>query len=170
MTAVVKAMVAVERVNDWSGKALVLIAPIVILITVLEVVLRYVFNSPTNWVHESSTLLFGMQYILSGAYAHYWGAHVKVDILHGKLSRRGQAWLDSATSVFFFLFVGALAFTSWTFFLDSWAIREHSFTDWGPPYYPVKFTIPVAFAMLGLQGLVKLARDLHLAFTGRRLA
>jgi TRAP-type mannitol/chloroaromatic compound transport system permease small subunit len=93
-----------------------------------------------------------------------------VDIIHGRLSARTRAWLDVATSFFFFLFVGAMTYTSAVFFLDSWRIREHSFTDWGPPYYPVKFTIPVAFFMLGLQGLVKLIRDSHIALTGRSLA
>ena len=35
-----------------------------------EVVARFVFNSPTNWVHESMFLMFGMMYMLSGAYAY----------------------------------------------------------------------------------------------------
>ena len=161
-------MSAVERVNNGLGKVLSLITPLVILLTVYEVIRRYVFNSPTNWVHESSTLLFGVQYILAGAYAHYWGVHVNVDIFHSKLPARVRAWLDVVTAFFFFLFVGSMAFTSWIFFWDSWTIREHSFTDWGPPYYPVKFTLPLAFLLLGLQGLVKLTRDLHLALTGRK--
>ena len=31
---------------------------------------RFVFNSPTNWVHESMFLMFGMQYMLCGAFAY----------------------------------------------------------------------------------------------------
>jgi len=170
MSPLIKTLHAVDSVNEWSGKVLTVVAPFVIAITVLEVTLRYVFNSPTNWVHESSTLLFGMQYILSGAYAHRMGAHVNVDIFHGRLRPRARAVLDVMSSSFFFLFVGALTYTSWVFFMDSWSIREHSFTDWGPPYYPVKLTIPVAFLMLGLQGFVKLVRDLHMAIKGSALA
>jgi TRAP-type mannitol/chloroaromatic compound transport system permease small subunit len=161
---------AIERVNERTGKVLALITPLVIAITVLEVTLRYVFNSPTNWAHEASTLLFGMQYILSGAYAHYHGQHVNVDVLSYTWPARRRAWVDVLSSAFFFLFVAMLTYTSWFFFLDSWEMREVSFTDWAPPYYPVKLTIPVAFFLLGLQGIVKLVRDLHLALTGKVLA
>ncbi len=170
MSAAIKAFHVIERVNDGSGKVLALVTPLVILITVLEVVLRYAFNAPTNWAHEASTLLFGMQYILSGAYAHYHKQHVNVDVISYLWPPRVRAWVDSFTSIFFFLFVGMLAYTSWTFFMDSWEIREVSFTDWAPPYYPVKFTIPLAFVMLALQGVVKLIRDLHLAITGNELS
>ena len=126
LPAILPALHAIERFNGRFGKVLALVTPVVILITVLEVVLRYAFNSPTNWVHEASTLLFGMQYILSGAYAHYHGQHVSVDILSYRWPPRVRAWVDVFTSVFFFMFVGALAYTSWVFFMDSWEIREVS--------------------------------------------
>jgi TRAP-type mannitol/chloroaromatic compound transport system permease small subunit len=165
----VKALRAIERLNEGSGAILALITPLVICLTVLEVVLRYAFNAPTNWAHESSTLLFGMQYILSGAYAHRQGQHVNVDVISSRWSPRTRAIVDVATAPFFFLFVGALGWTSWTFFLDSWQLREHSASDWAPPYYPVKLTIPLACVLLALQGLVHLSRDLYLAIVGRKL-
>ena len=43
-------------------------AVIFVFVYYYEVIARYVFNSPTNWVHESMFLMFGMQYILAGAY------------------------------------------------------------------------------------------------------
>ena len=33
-----------------------------------EVISRYVFNSPTNWAHESMFLMFGMQYLIAGGF------------------------------------------------------------------------------------------------------
>lgn len=170
LAILVRLLAAIEWLNEQSGRSLAWITPLVIVITVIEVVLRYAFNSPTNWAHESSTLLFGVQYILSGAYAQLEGQHVNVDVISYRWSPRVRAVVDSLTSVFFFIFVGALGYTSWNFFWDSWQLNEHSSSDWGPPYYPVKLTIPIAFLLLGLQGLVKLVRDLHLAITGRRLA
>ena len=76
-----------------------------------EVLARYVFNSPTNWVHESMFLMFGMQYLLSGAYAYKEDQHVRVDVLYSKLSTRGKAICDIITSVFFFIFIGAMLWT-----------------------------------------------------------
>ena len=56
-----------------------------------EVIGRYVFNSPTNWVHESTFLMFGMQYMIAGAYAYRGESHVRVDLIYSKLSPRGKA-------------------------------------------------------------------------------
>ena len=69
-----------------------------------EVLARFVFNSPTNWVHESMFLMFGMQYMLSGAYAYREDQHVRVDVFYSKFSPRGKAIADIVTSVFFFIF------------------------------------------------------------------
>jgi TRAP-type mannitol/chloroaromatic compound transport system permease small subunit len=160
----------VERISDGSGKVLAYVTPLVIVVTVIEVVSRYFFNAPTNWAHEFSTLAFGVQYVLSGAYAQYHGQHVNVDVISYRWMPRRRAIVDCFTSVFFFVFVLALGYTSWTFFWDSWLLREHSASDWAPPYYPIKLAIPLSCLLLGLQGIVKLVRDLHLAIVGRPLA
>ena len=73
-----------------------------------EVIARFVFNSPTNWVHESMFLMFGMQYMLSGAYAYREDQHVRVDVVYAKFSPRGKAIADIVTSVFFFIFIGTM--------------------------------------------------------------
>jgi TRAP-type mannitol/chloroaromatic compound transport system permease small subunit len=46
---------------------------------------------------------------------------------------------------------------------------ELSFTDWQPPYYPVKFMMPLGGFLLLLQGIVWLIRDIHMAATGREM-
>ena len=46
---------------------------------------------------------------------------------------------------------------------------EASFTDWAPPYYPVKFMMPFGGVLLLLQGVVWLIRDIHMAATGREM-
>ena len=46
---------------------------------------------------------------------------------------------------------------------------ELSLTDWAPPFYPVKFMMPLGALMLLLQGIVWWIRDLHVAITGREL-
>ena len=73
-----------------------------------EVIARFVFNSPTNWVHESMFLMFGMQYMLAGAYAYREDQHVRVDVFYAKFSPRGKAIADIITSVFFFIFIGTM--------------------------------------------------------------
>ncbi len=87
-----------------------------------EVIARYVFNSPTNWAHEAMYLMFGMQYLISGAYAMLTESHVRVDIFYAPMPRKRKAWVDLLTSVFFFIFAGTLLVTSWIFAFDALAV------------------------------------------------
>ena len=132
-----------------------------------EVIGRYVFNSPTNWVHESTFLMFGMQYMIAGAYAYRGESHVRVDLIYSKLSLRGKAMCDLIGSVFFFIFIGTMAWTGWIFAADADPRHEVSFTEWGIQYWPVKLTIPLGAALLLLQGIARLIKDVHTLKTAR---
>jgi TRAP-type mannitol/chloroaromatic compound transport system permease small subunit len=124
------------------------------------VLARFVFNSPTNWVHESMFLMFGMQYMISGAYAYREDQHVRVDVIYSKFSPRGKAIADIITSVFFFIFTLTMAWTGWRFAADAVGNHETSFTEWGIQYWPVKLTLPLGAALIALQGVSKLIKDI----------
>ena len=49
--------------------------------------------------------MYGMQYMLCGAYAYREDQHVRVDVIYTKFSPRGKAIADIVTSVFFFIFI-----------------------------------------------------------------
>jgi hypothetical protein len=86
------------RIIDWlsehSGQFVAFWTINAVFAYAFEVIARYIFNKPTIWVHESSFLLFGMQYLLAGAYAYLHGSHVAVDIVYNKFPKRGQYGLD----------------------------------------------------------------------------
>ena len=105
-------------------------------------------------------LMFGMQYILVGGYCLRENAHVRVDVLYLRLSRRGKAMADVATSFFFFVFVVALMISGWIFFYDSFAVKEVSFTEWSIAYWPIKFALPLGALLLILQGIAGLIADI----------
>ena len=134
-----------------------------------EVLARYIFNSPTNWVHESMFLMFGMQYLLCGAYAYYEDQHVRVDIFYSRFSPRGKALADIVTSVFFFIFIGVMTWTGVRFALDAVSMNELSFTEWAVQYWPIKLSIPIGAGLLLLQGISKLVKDI-LIVSGSRSA
>ena len=81
------------------------------------------------------------------------------DVIYAKFSKRGKAIADIITSVFFFIFIGTMVWTSARFALDSIQFGEHSFTEWGIQYWPVKLTMPIGAAMLLLQGVSRLIKD-----------
>jgi len=150
----------IDRLNTWAGEYVAYWAVIAVFVYYYEVLARFVFNSPTNWVHESMFLMFGMQYMISGAYAYREDQHVRVDVIYSKFSPRGKAIADIITSVFFFIFTLTMAWTGWRFAADAVGNRETSFTEWGIQYWPVKLMLPLGAALIVLQGVSKLIKDI----------
>lgn len=158
----------IDRLSTAVGEFVAFWSVIAVFAYYYEVIARYVFNSPTNWVHESMFLMFGMQYLLCGAYALREGAHVRVDVLYNLLPLRGRAVMDVVTSVFFFIFSATLMMTGWIFFSDSFGVREVSFTEWGIQYWPVKLALPLGAALILLQGFADLVRNILFLKRGER--
>ncbi len=153
---------AIEAVNVKAGEYVAYWAVISVFVYYYEVIARFLFNSPTNWVHESMFLMYGMQYMISGAFAYREDQHVRVDVLYAKFSPRGKAAADVVSSVFFFIFALTLLWTGGRFALDAVSVGESSFTEWGIQYWPVKLAIPVGAALIILQGASKLMKDILL--------
>ncbi|MBX6322218.1 MAG: TRAP transporter small permease subunit [Rhodospirillaceae bacterium] len=153
---------AIEWLSTKTGAFVAYWSMIAVFVYYYEVIARYLFNSPTNWVHESMFLMFGMQYMISGAYAYREDQHVRVDVVYARFSPRRKAIADIITSLFFFIFTGTMLWTGVRFATDAIALGEDSFTEWGIQYWPVKLMIPVGAGLIVLQGLAKLIKDIRL--------
>jgi TRAP-type mannitol/chloroaromatic compound transport system permease small subunit len=164
-----KFFLAVDRVSTFAGQAF---AWLIIVLTGLicwEVFSRYVMNSPHAWAFDAQIMLYGTIFMMAGAYTLSKNGHVRGDILYGFFKPRTQAFFDLLLYLVFFLpGVIALAWAGYSYAADSWAIREHSsITADGPPLYPFKTVIPVAGALLLLQGLVEILRCVVCLRTGQ---
>lgn len=122
----------IDRLSLFCGEFVSYWAVIAVFVYYFEVISRYVFGSPTSWAHEAMYLMFGMQYLIAGAYAMLTESHVRVDIFYAPLSKPKKAWTDLVTSVFFFIFAGTLLVTSWIFALDAIAVPTGNsvVSDW----------------------------------------
>jgi TRAP-type mannitol/chloroaromatic compound transport system permease small subunit len=154
-----KMLLAVDRFSTLFGKAC---AWTVIALTVLitaEVFSRYVLNSPHAWVLDAQIMLYGTLFMTAGAYTLSKNGHVRGDVLYGFFQPRTQASIDLALYLVFFLpGIVALTWAGWTFANESLAIREQTFNADPIPVYPFKFVVPIAGAVLLLQGLVEIVR------------
>ncbi len=157
----------IDHISNWSGKIGSFLILFMIAIVVYEVVLRYVFDSPTLWAHETAQFIFGAMTILGGAYALFHGAHVKMDVLYSRFSPRTKAILDLITAFLFFIFCAVLLWTGGEEAWESIALLERSNSQWRPPIYPIKVVVPVAAFLILLQGLAKFIRDLITTATGK---
>lgn len=154
-----KLLLGVDRLSTWLGQ---LFAWAIVLLTAAiswEVFSRYVLGKPHAWMLDVQIMLYGVLFMMAGAYTLSKNGHVRGDVLYGFFRPRTQATLDLILYFVFFLpGVVALTWAGWTFFTDSLAIREHTFNADPIPVYPFKFFIPLAGAVLLLQGVVEIAR------------
>ena len=151
------------------GKIVCLMILPMVFILIWEVLMRYGFDAPTFWAHETSQYFFGAHFILGGAYALRWGTHVNVEIFYSRFSPRVSAIVDLFTWVLFYLFCGFLLWRGWEAAWLSVSRWEHTYSYWSPPLWPLRLTIPLAATLILLQGITKTVNDVYTAITGRRL-
>lgn len=161
-------LIFVDHVSTWAGKAF---AWIIILLTgavCVEVFKRYILNDPTDWAFSSQYMMYGTLFMMAGAYTLAQNGHVRGDFLYGSMRPRTQATLDLILYVVFFVpGIAALVYAGWTFAHASWVIHERvSDTASGPPVYYFKAVIPVAGALVLLQGFAEIVRCVVCLRTG----
>jgi TRAP-type mannitol/chloroaromatic compound transport system permease small subunit len=157
----------ISRTNEFIGKAISFFILVLIGVIVYEIVVRYLFDSPTIWAHEVSQMVYGAYVILLGGFLQQRNGHVNVEILTEHFSSRTRAIINCFTWLLFFCFAGVLLWKGWEMAWDSFLYRETEPTVFAPPIYPIKMMIPLGAFLLLLQGLVKYIADLRLAITGK---
>jgi TRAP-type mannitol/chloroaromatic compound transport system permease small subunit len=154
-----KLMLAVDRFSTWIGQAFAWAIVLLTAFISMEVFSRYVLGAPHGWMLDVQIMLYGVLFMMAGAYTLAKNGHVRGDVLYGFFRPRTQATLDLILYILFFLpGVVAMTWAGWTFFTDALAIREHTFNADPIPLYPFKFFISFAGIMLLMQGLVEIAR------------
>lgn len=146
---------AIARIAAWG---------ILVLFVLLmaDVITRYLVGRPAIWTAELAQMVFAVYAIICGGWLLAERAHVNVDIFYGAFPRRGKATADITTSVLFFAFVLVLLWQSWDMAWDSMQRMERTNSVWKPYVWPVKLAIPIAAALLLLQGIVRLVADVRI--------
>ena len=158
----------IDQISYWSGKAFAWLIVVLTFVVSIEVFKRYILNVPTAWIFDFSNMLYGTLFMMCGAYTLALSAHVRGDFVYIYLKPRGQAALDLALYFLFFIpgIVG-LIYAGYGYAADSWRIGEHSnITAEGPPIYHFKTVIPIAGALVLLQGFAEIVRCIECLRTG----
>ena len=147
-----KASTLVGHLFGWAILALTLLIS-------WEVFSRYVLNVPHAWVLDAQIMLYGLLFMMAGAYTLAKGGHVRGDVLYGFFAPRTQATIDLVLYILFFLpGIFALTYAGWIYANESMVIREQTFSPDPLPLYPFKFVIPLAGIFLMFQGVVEIIR------------
>ena len=158
----------IDGISTWVGKATAWLIIGLMSLVCVEVVKRYLLNAPTAWIFDADSMFYGTLFMLCGAYTLAQNAHVRGDFLYSSMRPRTQASLDLVLYIVFFLpGICALIYAGYFYAADSWRIAEHSnVTADGPPVYHFKSVIPVAGALVLLQGIAEIVRCVVCLQTG----
>ncbi len=149
----------VDAVNYWVGRfAMYLFFP-------LAAVLLYATGSrvfagvPVNWAIEMAQFILSGYYLLGGAYATQLDAHVRMDLVYGRLSPRRRAITDAITIlvVIFYLVVlllGGLSATNYAI-----VYSQKNYSSWGPVLWPVKVVMTIGIFLMLLQTIATFFKD-----------
>ncbi|WP_138468772.1 TRAP transporter small permease subunit [Poseidonocella sp. HB161398] len=138
-----------------------------------EVVMRYVFNAPTKWVHETVVFLSALAFVFGGLYAAALDTHIRVVIFYDRLSAGAKRLFDVAISTACLV---ASLFFAWAAWLSveraAWTPQgdfrlETSGSAWNPPYpgllkiflFAVMILLAVQFAIFAVNYLRKKGQD-----------
>ena len=158
----------IDGISTWVGKAFAWLIIVLMTVVCVEVFKRYIMNAPTAWIFDLDNMLYGSLFMLCGAYALAQNAHVRGDFLYSSMRPRTQATLDLVLYFVFFLpGIAALIYAGYDYAALSWRIAEHSnVTADGPPVYHFKTVIPIAGALVMLQGVAEIVRCVVCLKTG----
>lgn len=144
---------AVGEVFHWIW--VVLVAVIIV-----NVILRYVFSRGMIELEELQWYLYAVGWLIGLSYTFISDDHVRVDVLHEKLSYRGKLWFEMGGLLLLFLpFVLFVVIYAVPFVELSWETNERSTSANGlPARWLVKGFLLFSFVLLVLAGIARLLR------------
>ena len=141
----------IDTIAVWSAKIFSILFIPLMLLMVYEVFTRRVLGQPTVWTYEMARFLFVPLIMMCIGYTHLQGGHASIDLLYGKMSRRGKAITNVLTHIFLLGWASILAIQdTLTLARMSWASLERTPSAFNAPIYPVKTFMPIGFILVFL--------------------
>lgn len=152
-----------DRFSSFTGKLAAWLTLMMVVVTSIIVMMRYVFDAGFIWLQESVIWMHATVFMVGAAYTLLHEDHVRVDIFYRAMSKIGRAWIDLLGVVVLLLPLCAfLAYTAYDFAAFSWSVQESSREPGGMPYPFVSILKSVLVVMpiaVGLQGISLLLRS-----------
>jgi len=156
-------VVFIDALSIKIGHLVKYLIPVLVLVLTFEVVSRYVFNSPTNWVLETSMMIFGSIGALCWGYTLRIHGHVRVDVFYSMFSKRWKAFVDVAlTLLFMFPFEIILIYTGvkWSLFALKTGEKMVE-SNWLPPTAPFRIVLTIGFILFFVQTVSEFIKNFY---------
>lgn len=157
-----------DGISEWTGKTISWLTLLMVILTFVIVVMRYVLNVGNIALQESVIYMHSFLFLLGAAYTLKHDGHVRVDIFYRPMSERGKAIVNIIGILGLLLPVTLfIGYISWEYVATSWSLKEGSQEAGGLPYrYILKSALIAMPVLMVLQGIAELARCV-LVLTGQ---
>jgi TRAP-type mannitol/chloroaromatic compound transport system permease small subunit len=159
VTALLKLSKLIDSLNELIGKLIMWLVLAAVLISAGNAAMRKAFDIGSNAFLEIQWYLFAAVFMLGSGYVFLRNAHVRIDFISSKLSKRTNTIIDILGIVVFTIPLCLILIDlSWPVFERAWVSGEMSQNDGGLIRWPVMLMIPLGFAILLLQCLSELTK------------
>ncbi len=154
----------IDVMSTKIGNAVSWMTLMLVLITIYDVLMRYVFKAGSIWIQEAEWHLFAANFMLAASYTLLVDGHVRVDLFYANFKPQTKAWINLVGTVLFLIpYCILIIWASIPFVENSWAVFEGSNDPGGlPARYILKAVIPVTFILIALQGLSEIVKNLEI--------
>lgn len=159
MSVLLKLSALIDAINQWLGRIVMWLVLAAVLISAGNAMVRKAFDVSSNAWLEIQWYLFAAVFMLGAGHVLLRNAHVRIDFIAARLSRRTNAVIDLLGLVLFTIPLSIiLVDLSWPLFVRSWATGEMSVNAGGLIRWPVLLLMPLGFTVLALQAVSELIK------------
>lgn len=149
----------IDGLNTFVGRTVGWLILVAVAVSAGNALMRKIFSQSSNAWLELQWYLFGAVFLLCAGYALLKDAHVRIDVLSSRLSKRKRNWIDVLGHVFFLApLCLIILYEGIPFFIRSYLSGENSGNAGGLILWPAKLLVPLGFALLLLQGVSELIK------------
>ncbi len=123
-----------------------------------EVIMRYLFNSPTIWVNEVSRFLQIWATYLALTYSFHKQDFIRITVIYDRLNETGKKILDFISFIFIIIFSCFVVYYGWLIAYDSLKVGRTSSTILDVPSFLTELAIPLCFAFLVMRVIFEAIR------------
>ena len=113
----------IDRVSLFLSHTIKYLIPIIVLVMMYEIFMRYIVFKPTLWANELCLWLAGVCYLVGGIYATRLRSHIRIVMLYDYVGRPTQRIFDLISTLVIVTFAAAVIY-------GGWEDAHRSFTTW----------------------------------------
>lgn len=134
---------------------------------VAQIAMRSIFNAPITGYIDLVELSMASMAFLGAAYCQRLGAHIRMELLIGRLHGRAL-WIAESVGILVALFIiGVLVWNGWGHFIRAYTLGDTTI-DAEYPIWPSKLLVPIAFAIWWTRLFIQLLGSIRLAIDPQR--